>query len=172
MTTTDYLLNGALIFAVLRQLRGKRLVGANLFIPLGIVAYAATQYLHGIPTSGNSLLLVLTGVGAGLLLGTLCGVYTLVYPDHDGVPFVRATGVAAGLWIVGVGARVGFELYTEHGGLPTIARFSAHHALTMQAWVSALVLMALVEVVSRTAVLFVRGRRLAGGADAAIMAVS
>jgi hypothetical protein len=172
MNETGYLLNGLMIFAIFRQLRGRRLVGMYLAFPLIAVTYVATTYLHTIPTSGNSVVLVALGTGVGLTLGVLCGLTSLLYTDHDGVPFVRATGVAAALWVLGVGARLGFALYAEHGGGPTIVRFSAAHALSMHAWVGALVLMALSEVVSRTLVLLVRSRRLAGGADAAIMAAS
>jgi len=173
MTTTDYLLNGLLVLSIVRQLRGRRLAGLNMLIPFAVVAYVAPHYLTSVPTSGNSLLLVVLGTAAGLTLGALCGAYSLVYRGADGSPFVRATGVAAVLWILGVGARLGFSLYAEHGGGPSIAHFSAVHSLTQQAWVAALVLMALAEVVSRTAVLVVRSRRSStGGAGAAIMAVS
>lgn len=172
MNTTDYLLNGLLVLAVFKQLKGKRLVGATLFIPLGVVAFVGTKYLHSVPTHGTGLALVALGVGAGLALGVLCGLFSLVYPDRDGVPFVRATGLAAGLWIAGVGARLAFQLYAEHGGGPEIARFSAAHSLSMQAWVAALILMSLTEVVSRTLVLVVRSRRLAGGSGDAIMTFS
>jgi hypothetical protein len=172
MNATEYLLNGLMIFAIFRQLRGRRLAGTTLLIPLGVVAFVASTYLHTIPTSGNSLVLVALGTGVGLTLGVLCGLTSLVYTDHDGVPFVRATGIAAALWVLGVGARLGFALYAEHGGGSTIVRFSEAHALSMQSWVGALVLMALTEVVSRTLVLLVRSRRLAGGADGAIMAAS
>jgi len=158
MTTSEYLLNGLLVLVVVRQLRGKRLAGANLYIPLALVAYAAFRFLHSVPTAGNDLWLALTGAAAGLVLGTLCALYTRVYPDHDGVPFARATAVAAALWIVGVGSRIAFSLYAQHGGGASIIRFSAHHDITTaQTWVAALVLMALTEVVSRTAILVARG---------------
>jgi hypothetical protein len=160
MTTTDYALSAALILVVLRQLKGRRLQGLSLYLPLGIVAYAAYKYLHTVPTQGNDLMLVFLCIGAGLALGVLTGIFTRVYPDHDGVPFARATVIAAGLWVLGVSARMAFSLYAQHGGGPSIERFSSAHALSVQAWGAALILMALAEVVSRTAVLVVRGRRL------------
>ena len=57
--------------AVVRQLRGKRLIGSAIYVPLAICAYVGYTYLHSIPTSGNDLALILIGSGAGLTLGTL-----------------------------------------------------------------------------------------------------
>jgi len=172
MTTSDYILNGALILSIIRQLRGRRLEGLSLYLPLGIVAYVCTKYLRSVPTGGHSLTLVACAAGAGLALGVLCGVYTHVYRGANGSPFARATGIAAGLWILGVGARLGFSLYAEHGGGPAIVRFSQAHELSMQSWIAALILMSLSEVVSRTLVLIVRARRLGGGAGGAIITQS
>jgi hypothetical protein len=169
MTTTDYLISGALVLVVLRQLHGRRLAGVTLYLPLALVAYAAVNYVHGIPTAGNDLSLVLLCLGAGIVLGVLCGLYTLVYPDAKGVAYARATGIAAVLWILGVSGRLAFAYYAEHGGGREIARFSASHALTAQAWPTALVLMALAEVAARTVVLLVRSRRLPDGTAAAII---
>lgn len=171
MNPTDYIFSAALILVVVRQFRGRRLAGMNALIPLAIVAYVATQYLHTFPTAGNSVELISLAVTVGLTLGVLSAMFSRVY-RRDGVPFVRATWIAAAFWILGVGARLGFSLYADHGGGPSIAHFSAAHALPMQAWVTALILMALAEVLSRTGVLLVRARRLEDGADSAIIRVS
>lgn len=156
--TTTYILTAALVLAVVRQLRGRKLVGPSLWIPLAAVAYATAEYLRSVPTSGNDLVLIAAGTGTGLALGILCGLHTAVYSDAHGVPYARATAFAAVLWIVGVAGRLAFSLYAEHGGGSTIAHFSIAHALTVQAWIAALVLMALAEVASRTAVLVFRSR--------------
>jgi hypothetical protein len=168
MTTTEYLLNAALVLVVVRQLRGKRLIGSAIYAPLAICAYVGFTYLRSIPTSGNDLLLVVIGSVAGLTLGTLCALFTLVYPDREGIPFARATGAAAVLWVLGVGARIGFSLYAQHGGGRTIEHFSIAHALSPDAWVAGFVLMAILEAVSRTAVLLARARRLRGDGGAII----
>jgi hypothetical protein len=69
--------------------------------------------------------------------------------------------LAAVLWIVGVGSRMAFAFFSDHGGGPAIARFSAtHHITSGAAWVAALVLMALVEVMARLVTLRARARRL------------
>jgi hypothetical protein len=169
MTITDYLISAALVLVIVRQLRGRRLAGVSLYLPLALVAYAAFEYLHRVPTAGNDLSLVLVCLGSGLVLGVLCGLYTLVYPDRSGAVYARATGIAAALWIAGVSGRLAFAYYAEHGGGPSIAHFSEAHALTPQAWPTALVLMALAEVASRTIVLVIRSRRLPRASAAAII---
>jgi hypothetical protein len=155
--TTTYILTAALVLVVVRQLHGRKLAGPSLYVPLAIVAYVTAEYLRGIPTTGNDLRLAVVGAATGAALGCLCGLHTLVYTDR-GVPYARATGFAAALWVAGVGARLAFSLYAQHGGGSAIAHFSVTHSLTMQAWIAALVLMALAEVVSRTAVLVFRSR--------------
>jgi hypothetical protein len=157
VSASDYVLNGVLILLVIRQIRGRRLTPTQFLIPLGIVTWAAVHYLHGIPTAGNDLVLPIVGVIAGVVLGSACGLLTRVVPDGEGVPVAYATGWAAALWVLGVGSRMGFSLYAEHGGAPSIARFSAtHHITSGEAWVAGLVLMSLVEVVTRSVVLAVR----------------
>jgi hypothetical protein len=65
------------------------------------------------------------------------------------------------LWVVGIGARMVFAYSSDHGAGPAIGRFSAAHSITSgQAWVAALVIMALVEVTARLATMRLRARRL------------
>lgn len=156
MTTSDYLLDLALIGIVFLQMRGRRLTVRSLLLPVGIVVYVANQYLHGIPTSGNDLVLVAACTLAGVTLGTLCGVFTKLRQGADGHPYAQAGVVAAVLWVLGVGVRFAFQLYATHGGGLSIAHFSAAHAISVNAWVSALILMALGEALARTGVLALR----------------
>ena len=69
MTIFDYALNIGLIALVVLQMRGRRLDRRGVVLPLALVGWAASQYLHGIPTVGNDGLLVTGGVMAGLILG-------------------------------------------------------------------------------------------------------
>jgi hypothetical protein len=167
MTLFDYLLNIGLIGLVLLQVRGRRLDRRALVLPLALVAWAAAQYLHGIPTAGNDLALVAALAVAGLGLGTSSALLTSLEPGRDGIPMARAGLLAATLWVLGIGARMAFSLYAQHGGAGVIGRFSISHHLTPQAWVSGLVLMAFAEVVSRTIVLWTRSR-LVGDALAVV----
>ena len=95
----------------------------------------------------------------GAALGTGAGLVTAV--RLDGVnAFAKAGLVAAVLWVVGIGARMGFALWVGHGGQTAVARFSVlHHITSGTAWGTAFVLMAMAEVASRTGVLYLKARR-------------
>jgi hypothetical protein len=160
MTLADYLINLALIGLVVVQMRGRRLDRRGLVLPLLLVAWAASHYLRGIPTAGDDLVMVVLGLLAGVALGTASGLLTEVSRGRDGIPIARATWIAAALIVVGIGGRMAFAQYAEHGGGAAIARFSIAHHLTPQAWVTALVLMAFAEVLARTGVLWLRSVRL------------
>jgi hypothetical protein len=156
MTLTDYILDLALIGIVFVQIRGRRLTARALLLPVVIVAYVGYKYLNGIPTTGNDLILVAAAAGTGITLGILAGVFTKVTPGPDGHPYAKAGFVAAALWVLGVGFRFAFQLYATHGGASAIGRFDLAHQISTNAWVAALILMAIGEALSRTAVL---GRR-------------
>lgn len=164
MSLTDYLLNGLLVALVFLQVRGRRMSVRMLLFPVAIVAGVAVEYLHSIPTAGNDLLLVVVGALAGLVLGGGCGLATRVFRrDTDGAAVAKAGVLAVVLWVAGVGARIAFALYATHGGGAAVVRFSAaHHITSTAAWVAALILMALVEVISRNGVLALRYRALQG----------
>ncbi|MET9558389.1 hypothetical protein [Streptomyces sp. NPDC006645] len=159
MTTTDWIIDIALILIVFRQLREGRLDLKTFLLPLGIVAFVAHSYLDSIPTAGNDLVLIGALMGIGAVLGIAGGIYTRIR-SAGGHLLIKAGAVSAILWVLGMGARMGFQMWTEHGGgADDVARFSlARHITSEQAWVAAFVLMALTEVVTRLATIYVRSR--------------
>ncbi|MFF4364763.1 hypothetical protein [Streptomyces sp. NPDC001594] len=162
MTATEWITDIALVLIVFRQLREGRLDHKTFLLPLAIVAFVGYSYLDSVPTDGNDLVLIgaLTAVGAAL--GIAGGIYTRIR-SLDGDLLIKAGAVSAVLWIVGMGARMGFQTWVQHGGgADDVARFSlAHHITSQQAWVAAFVLMALTEVVTRVATIYIRSRRAA-----------
>jgi len=157
MTITDYLIDISLIAIVLLQVRGRRLTVKSMLLPVVLVAVVARSYLHGIPTAGNDLVLVVGAAAVGMTLGALCGLFTSILPGPDG-PVAKAGLLAAALWILGCGTRFAFQLYVTHGGGAEIGRLSQTYSITSgEAWVAALILMAMAEVLARTAVLGFRG---------------
>ncbi|MYV96723.1 hypothetical protein [Streptomyces sp. SID3343] len=161
MTNTDWITDILLVLVVFRQLREGRLDHKTFLIPLGIVAFVASHYLDSIPTGGNDLVLIGTLVAIGAALGVAGGVFTRIR-SAGGHLLIKAGAISAVLWVLGMGARMGFQVWVDHGGADDVARFSLAHDITSsQAWVAAFVLMALTEVVTRVATIFVRSRLVA-----------
>lgn len=157
MTAIDWIIDTALVLVVLRQVRESRIDAKFVLLPLGIVAWAAHSYLHTIPTAGNDLPLVAVFVAVGAALGIGGGLATRVR-ESGGHSLAKAGFIAAVLWILGMGARMAFTIWVDHGGAPTVGSFSrAHHITSSDAWVAAFVLMALTEVVGRVGVIVLKG---------------
>ncbi|MFJ3325637.1 hypothetical protein ACIPMT_14440 [Streptomyces griseus] len=163
MTTTEWITDIALVLIVFRQLREGRLDLKTFLLPLGIVAFVAHTYLDAVPTAGNDLVLIGALMAVGTALGVAGGVHTRIRVAGEHL-LIKAGMVSAILWILGMGARMGFQFWVSHGGADHVTRFSvAHHITSDQAWVAAFVLMALTEVVTRIATIFIRSRRVKGG---------
>lgn len=163
MTTIDYLISAALVLLVVPQIRGTRQTLRNTLFPVVAVAAAAAYYLKSFPTEGNDLWLDLVGLCVGAALGVACGATTRLSRGSDGVALAKAGVAAAVLWVSGMAIRAAFQIWATHGGAPTIARFSEDNLITgAAAWTSALLLMALAQVLGRLAVVRLKVRRTAG----------
>ena len=157
-----YLINASLILLVIRQIREHPLDARSLAAPVLAVGAAAVMFLHSVPAGGSDLVLEAACVLAGVAMGAIGGLATRLRLGADGRPLGRAGMVAASMWVGGVGARLVFAVAASNGAGPAIARFSvAHHITGSAAWVAALVMMALADVLTRLAVIYLRGRRLA-----------
>jgi hypothetical protein len=158
MTTTDWLIDIVLVLVVLRQLREGRIDIKFIAIPAAIVYFTAKSYLHGIPTGGNDLVLIGVALGLGIALGIAGGLTTHVRAA-DGHAFVKAGPTAAAIWVLSMTARLGFIIWCTHGSGPaTLGHFSAtNHITGANVWQTALVLLALSEVVVRLGIIVVRG---------------
>jgi hypothetical protein len=165
---TTYLVSASLILLVIRQIREHPLDARSLATPVLAVGAAAVMFLHSVPGGGNDIALELLCVLTGAAMGAVGGLATHLRLGADGRPAGRAGWLAAGMWIGGVGARMAFAFAATHGAGPAIGRFSlAHHITGSDAWVAALVMMALADVLTRLAVVWLRGRALAAGPAAA-----
>ena len=166
-----YLINALLVLLVLRQIREHQLDLRALAVPVLAVGAAAVMFLHSVPGGGSDIALDLLCLSAGAAMGAIGGLATQLRLGADGRPLGRAGTLAAGMWIAGVGARMVFYFAATHGAGPAIAAFSiAHHITGPAAWTAALVMMALADVLTRLAVVWIRGRRLTATATPAIAA--
>src|SRR6266516_3403892 len=85
MTTSEYLLNAAFVLLVLRQARERELDRRSVIVPLVLMFFVGSQYLHALPPAGNDLLLIV-GLGAGMAFAFAIG--------HGFGPAVRSFSIA------------------------------------------------------------------------------
>ncbi|HWE10695.1 MAG TPA: hypothetical protein VG325_15195 [Solirubrobacteraceae bacterium] len=160
MTTTDYLIDSVLVLLVLLQIKERALTTKALVRPLVIVGIAAVNYLHGIPTAGNDLVLVAILALAGSAIGLASAQTVLMRVGHDGAVLARAGWASGFFWVLGMGSRFAFIYWITHTGGSSIAHFSTQHAITGGAWTVALLAMAVGEVASRSVLMAVRRQHL------------
>src|SRR5689334_18803382 len=173
MSINMYVINAILVLMVIRQIREHPLDARSLAVPVLAVGAAAVMFLHSVPAGGNDLMLEAACVLAGAAMGATGGLATRLRLGAGGRPLGRAGWLAAGMWIGGVGARLAFAVAASNGAGPAIARFSiTHHITGSSAWVAALVMMALADVLTRRVVVCRRGGRRAAAAPAATAAAA
>ena len=162
MTTSDYLIDSVLVLLVLLQIKERTLTTKSLVRPLVIVGIAVANYLHGIPTAGNDLVLVAILALVGGTIG-LASAQTVFMRIGTGGDVLARAGWASGFfWVLGMGSRFAFIYWITHSGSSSIAQFSAQHAISGSAWTVALLAMAVCEVASRSALMAIRRQRLQG----------
>ena len=160
MTTTDYLINILFVFIVFRQAQERRIDRRYFVLPLALVAWVATQYVHALPTTGNDLVLIAASACVGLTLGTISGLATHVRRDQGGQAFARVGWLAGILLVAGISSRMIFAFAISHGLEPAVRSFSIANHVGAAAWPVAMVLMALCEVGARLATVYVRTNQL------------
>jgi hypothetical protein len=173
MNINMYVINAILVLMVIRQIREYPLDLRSLAVPVLAVGCAAVLFLHSVPAGGNDIALELACVLAGAAMGAVGGLTTRLRLGADGRPLGRAGWVAASMWVGGVGARLAFAVAASNGAGPAIARFSITHQITgWTAWMAALVMMALADVLTRLVVIYLRGHRLAAGSAATMAPIT
>jgi hypothetical protein len=172
MNINMYVVNAILILMVVRQVREHPLDLRSLTVPVLAVGAAAVLFLHSVPLGGSDIALELACVAGGAAMGAIGGLATRLRLGADGRPLGRAGWLAAGMWIGGVGARLAFAVAASNGAGPAIASFSiANHITGSAAWVAALVMMALADVLTRLVIIYLRGRRLGTEATSVPVAI-
>ncbi len=168
-----YVINALLVLLVIRQIREHPLDLRSMAIPVLAVGAAAVLFLHSVPLGGSDITLELACVLAGAAMGATGGLATHLRRGPDGRPLGRAGWLAAGMWVGGVGARLAFAVAANNGAGPAIARFSvANHITGSAAWIAALIMMALADVLTRLVIIYLRGRRLATSAPAPLARIA
>jgi hypothetical protein len=66
----------------------------------------------------------------GGLIGVASGVTVIFRRTDDGRVMFRAGWASAIFWVLGMGSRLAFAVWSSHGGADSIAHFSAHHSIS------------------------------------------
>jgi hypothetical protein len=162
MTTTEYLINLLFVLIVARQAYERKIDRRYFVIPIVLVLWVATQYLHALPTAGNDLVLIAALASVGVALGTISGLATHIRREQTGVAYARVGWLAGILLVAGISSRMVFAFAISHGLESTVRSFSIAHHITGAAWTVAMVLMALSEVGARLATVYLRTNQLTG----------
>jgi hypothetical protein len=169
MNFSDYILDSALVLLVLLQIKERPMTRKALIRPLVVLSIAVANYLHGIPTQGNDLILVGALAAIGGLIGVSSGFTAILGRRLDGVVTLRSGWLSGFFWVLGMGSRFGFAYWSSHGGVGSIASFSSSHQITSaEAWTVALLAMAVFEVCGRTLTLAARWRSMETAPAAAL----
>lgn len=157
-----WILNLAVLFIVLESDIGTRKVTrARVLRPVISAAAIVPIFIAQVATSGYGLLLEIAGIAAGLLLGLLASAFM---PVHEGVAKGRRcaksrAGIGYALtWIAVVGARLAFSYGTTHVFGRQLGEWMAAHSVSGSALTDALIFMAVLMMLTRTALLQVKAR--------------
>src|SRR5690348_5233399 len=102
MTTTDYLIDSALVLLVLLQIKERKLTMQSIIRPIVIVGIAVANYFHNIPTAGNDLVLITILALTGLTIGTSSALTVHLRRDDNGDVLARAGWASAFFWVLGM----------------------------------------------------------------------
>ncbi|MFF7410937.1 hypothetical protein [Streptomyces lydicus] len=159
---TALLASGTILIIILATDLGvRRVTTMRMLRSVAAVAVVIGFFVHSLPTSGNAPSFQLIGVGVGVICGLVAGALLPVHRGADGR--VHTTGGAgyAALWLVLSSARVLFAYGSEHWFAADLIRFSIDNRLSgADVYANAFVFMSLAMVLTRTAVLLTKSRRL------------
>ncbi|TWD80743.1 hypothetical protein FB561_1831 [Kribbella amoyensis] len=128
-------------------------------------------FVRSLPTVGNSLTLQLAGVGLGVVFGLLVAVFLPTERAGNGEIYTRAGLAYAVAWTVLSAGRVVFAFGAEHWFAEELITFSIKHQIAgADAYANAFVFLSLAMVLTRSAVLLGKARKLRAAAPATVQA--
>jgi uncharacterized small protein (DUF1192 family) len=144
----------------------RRVTRHRLLRPFISAALIVPFFFQGVATSGYGLLLEVAAIAAGLALGVLAASLMRVFFDERRNRAVTQAGLPyAAVWIAVVGARIYFAYAAQHQFTAQIGHWMITNQITVNALTDGLIFLSVAMILSRTAAVIARVRRL--GADRA-----
>ena len=158
MSTSVWIINLVVLTAVLEADLGRRkITWFRLGLPVVLAGVIIAFYIKGVAGSGSGLALELGLAALGVVLGLAAGAIFRVFREK-GFSWSQAGAAYAALWVVVIGARIGFAYATSHSH--SLQVWLGTHHVTSAALTDALIFMAAGMLLARTGTLIVRARRL------------
>lgn len=161
---TALIASGVILIIILSTDLGTRQI-TNMRLLRSIIAIAIViaLFVHTLPLDGNDPWLQLAGIGTGVICGLIAATLLPAHRGSDGEVYTRGGIAYAIVWSLMSASRVLFAYGSEHWFTQDVILFSIENKLSGQdVYSNAFVFMALAMVLTRTAVLLVRRRRLRG----------
>ena len=165
MPASVWIINLVVLGVVLEaDLGRRRITSFRLARPVLVAGAIIAYYLRKTPvaTGGGGLAFEIALAVLGILLGLAAGAAFGVFRDTDGFPRSRAALGYALLWVVVIGARIGFSYGASHSR--SLQVWLGTHHITSDALTVALIFMAAGMLLARTGTLVFRARALPGAA--------
>ncbi|UYB40277.1 hypothetical protein SLV14_002880 [Streptomyces sp. Je 1-4] len=157
------LIAGASILTIIlaTDLGRRRVTNMRMLRSVIAIAIIIAVFVHSLPTAGNALSFQLIGVGVGVICGLVAGALLPAHRGTDGQIYTTGGFGYALVWIVISSARVLFAYGAEHWFAEGLIRFSIENELSgPDVYANAFVFMSLAMVLTRTAVLVAKRRRI------------
>jgi len=150
-----------LVIILMTDIGRRRVTKMRMIRSVVAVGIIVVIFVHSFPTQGNDVSLQLAGIGAGVIGGLLAGNLMPVYRHESGEIYSRAGIAYAAVWIVLSAGRVVFAYGAENWFTAGLVEFSIENKISgADTYANAFVFMSLVMVLTRTAVLLVKMRRV------------
>jgi hypothetical protein len=166
MPASVWIINLVVLTAVLEADLGRRkITWFRLARPVVLAGIIISFYLKGVTGTGGALAMELGLAALGTLLGVAAGAVFRVYRRPDGAAASRAGAGYAALWVLVIGARIGFAYATNHSH--SLQVWLGTHHITPAALTDSLIFMAAGMLLARTVILLARSNALPAGAAGA-----
>ncbi len=161
MSASVWIINLVVLTAVLEADLGRRkITWFRLARPVVLAGVIIAFYIKGVAGRGSGLALELALAALGIILGLAAGAIFRVFRER-GFSWSQAGVAYAALWVLVIGARIGFAYATSHSHHLQV--WLGTHHITSAALTDALIFMAAGMLLARTGTLIVRARRLPAG---------